>query len=162
MELYLLRHGIAENQRPGESDSLRALTAEGREKLDSVLKTARHARVEPSLILSSTYVRAIQTAEAAAKALKCTEPVIQSPTFTPDARPEAAWKELRDYQGQRAVLLASHEPFLGQFVAYLLAAPSLRVDVRKASLIRIDLDTFRPVPHGTLRWMLTPSVSPAQ
>ena len=40
MQIYLLRHGIAENAGPGQPDSERALTAEGREKLLRVLKRA--------------------------------------------------------------------------------------------------------------------------
>lgn len=159
MELYLLRHGIAENQKPGDLDSGRALTADGREKLACVLKAARRAGVTPSLILTSPYVRAVQTAEAAAVTLNFDGHVIQSKSFTPDSTPESAWQEIRDYQGESAILLASHEPLLSQLAAYLLGSPSLRIDVKKASLIRIDLDGFRSVPAGVLRWMLTASLA---
>ena len=43
MDIYLLRHGIAEDARPGISDSDRALTREGRDKLRRVLKRAQEA-----------------------------------------------------------------------------------------------------------------------
>ena len=43
MQIYLLRHGIAEDGKPGRPDSERALTEEGREKLRRVLKRARSA-----------------------------------------------------------------------------------------------------------------------
>ena len=69
MQIYLLRHGIAENASPGQPDSERALTAEGREKLRRVLKRARSAEVNPGAILSSPYKRALETAEVAAEAL---------------------------------------------------------------------------------------------
>jgi phosphohistidine phosphatase SixA len=49
VEIYLLRHGIAED---GHPDADRALTAEGKEKLRKVLKRS-DAKV--SLILSSPY-----------------------------------------------------------------------------------------------------------
>jgi phosphohistidine phosphatase len=64
VQIYLLRHGIAENTTP---DSERALTPEGREKLRRVLARARAADVALSLILSSPYRRAIETAEIAAE-----------------------------------------------------------------------------------------------
>jgi phosphohistidine phosphatase len=66
VQIYLLRHGIAEDSTP---DSERALTAEGREKLRRVLARARSADVTPSLILSSPYRRAIETAEIAVEVL---------------------------------------------------------------------------------------------
>ena len=43
MELYLFRHGIAEDAPPGRSDASRALTAEGRQRTAAVAKMARHA-----------------------------------------------------------------------------------------------------------------------
>ena len=45
MEIYLLRHGIAEDASPGSSDAARELTPEGREKTAAVLKRARGAGV---------------------------------------------------------------------------------------------------------------------
>ena len=43
MQIYLLRHGIAEDARAGLRDFERALTAEGSEKLRRVLERARAA-----------------------------------------------------------------------------------------------------------------------
>ena len=41
MEIYILRHGIAEEAAPGMKDSDRALTSEGAAKLETVLRRAR-------------------------------------------------------------------------------------------------------------------------
>jgi hypothetical protein len=41
--------------------------------------------------------------------------------------------------------------------AYLLGAPALQVDMKKAALMRIDVDRFGPRPAGVLKWMLTPA-----
>jgi hypothetical protein len=38
-------------------------------------------------------------------------------------------------------------------LAHLLAAPGLRVEMKKAAMMRIDLESFGAAPHGTLRWM---------
>ena len=53
MQLYLLRHGIAEAGLPGHPDAERALTGEGREKLRRVLKRARSAGAEPTANFAS-------------------------------------------------------------------------------------------------------------
>ena len=66
MKIYILRHGIAEEAQGNQPDSERALTAEGKKKLRSVLRTAAAADVAPSLILTSPLRRAVQTAQIAA------------------------------------------------------------------------------------------------
>ena len=43
MEIYLLRHGIAEDQRAGMRDADRALTSEGKKRLKEVLQVAKAA-----------------------------------------------------------------------------------------------------------------------
>ena len=62
MKIYLLRHGIAENGRPNQPDSERALTGEGRDQLRETLAVARKADTAPSLIITSPYRRAVETA----------------------------------------------------------------------------------------------------
>jgi phosphohistidine phosphatase len=159
MELYLLRHGIAQDARPGTADSARELTAEGREKTAAVLKLARQGGVNPSLILSSPYLRAHETAKIAAREVDYKGDIELADSLVPHGTPEKVWADLRDRAHEPAILLASHEPLLSTLVAYLLNAPSLRVDMKKAALVRIDIDGIRGVPHGVLRWMLVPKLT---
>ena len=159
MQIYLLRHGIAEDGKPGHPDSERALTDDGRSRLRRVLKRARSADVCPSLILSSPYVRAVQTAEMAADVFRYKGDLVRSAAFVPEASPEQAWEEIRLYADEAAVMVASHEPLMSAAVAYLLGSPGLQVDMKKAALVRIDMERFSAAPRGTLKWMLTPALS---
>ncbi len=161
MQIYLLRHAIAENARAGMRDADRALTAEGSEKLGRVLRCAKSAGVEPAVILSSPYRRAMETAQAAADILGYKGKIVQTPTLTPDASPEDAWDEIRNRSDESAVLLASHEPLMSTLAAFLLGAPTLQIDMKKAALVRIDCDRPLPAPAGTLKWMLTPALAGA-
>src|SRR5260370_40145282 len=47
MEIYILRHGIAEEGHAGMKDADRALTGEGAKKLQAVLRRGRAAAVVP-------------------------------------------------------------------------------------------------------------------
>jgi phosphohistidine phosphatase len=156
MQIYLLRHGIAEDARPGLADADRALTSEGREKLRRVLK---QAQVSPSLILSSPYRRAIETADLAAQTLGYAGKVVRIEALVPHGSPYAVWDELRARREETAVLLAGHEPLMSSIVAFLLDSPSLQVDMKKAALVRIDCERLGAKPDGVLKWMLTPAVS---
>jgi len=156
MQIYLLRHGIAEDPGPGVSDADRALTPEGKEKLRRVL---RRARLQPSLILSSPYQRAAETAALAAEVLGYTGKVVRISALVPGASPYELWDELRARKEEAAVLLAGHEPLMSTLAAFLLDSPALRVDMKKAALLRIDCDRLGSRPGGVLKWMLTPAVS---
>ncbi|HVV44334.1 MAG TPA: hypothetical protein VHC72_03990, partial [Bryobacteraceae bacterium] len=125
-----------------------------------VVRAARRAGVEPSLILSSPYRRAMETARIAADEFAWKGDIIRSSALTPAKSPEEVWTELRDYRKEPAVLLASHEPLLGRLVAHLLSSPALRVEMKKAAMVRIDVENSGPVPRGTLCWMLTPKLCP--
>jgi phosphohistidine phosphatase len=159
MEIYLFRHGIAEDAKPGRPDSARELTDEGRRKTADVLKLARKAGVLPTLILTSPYARARQTAQIAADELGYEGHILPIDSLVPHSSPENVWKDIRDHGHEQAILLAGHEPLLSYTVAYLLNAPSLRVEMKKAALVRIDLESLRAAPHGVLRWMLLPKMA---
>jgi phosphohistidine phosphatase len=158
MELYLFRHGIAEDGKPGSSDANRELTNEGRKKVAEVLKAARKSGVEPSLIISSPYKRAAQTAALAATGLDYTGGVLHTDTLVPHGSPEKVWSELREHKDETAILLAGHEPLMSRLVAFLLTSPALRIEMKKAAMVRIDVAAFGAVPHGTLRWMIYPKL----
>jgi phosphohistidine phosphatase len=159
MEVYLLRHGIAEESRPGVRDADRGLTAEGRDKLRRVLKRAHQAGVRPSVILSSPYRRAVETAEIAAETLEYRGEIVKTRVLVPEAPPQEAWNEISSRRAEEAILLASHEPLMSSMAAFLLSSPALQVEMKKGALARVDCGHFGPAPHGVLKWMLTAALA---
>jgi phosphohistidine phosphatase len=159
MELYLLRHGIAEDNSPTGRDVDRALTEEGRHKLHRVLKRAASAGVSPSLIISSPYKRAVETAEVAASELNYKGEILRAGTLIPDSSPPSVWSEIRGHRDESAILLAGHEPLFSATVAFLLGSTNAMVEFKKAALVRIDVHSFTAQPQGVLQWMLTPKLA---
>ena len=159
MDIFLLRHGIAEDAHAGQLDSERALTREGREKLKRVLKRAREGGAAPTLILSSPYRRAIETAEIAAESLDYHSEIVRTQALIPNASPGDAWNEIRSHRGEDSVLLASHEPLMSALLAHLLNSPALRVDFKKGALARIEAESAGPVPNCALKWLLTAALA---
>lgn len=162
MYIYILRHGIAEDGQPGQSDSDRALTAEGRKKLRNVLRVASVADVRPSLIITSPLKRAVQTAELAAEILDYKGDLLRTKALEPGAHPRMVWEEIRVHKDEARILLAGHEPLFSSLTAYLLGCPDLKVDFKKGALACVEIDRFGAEPHGALKWMITPKLaSPA-
>jgi phosphohistidine phosphatase len=159
MFVYVLRHGIADDAKPGEPDSSRALTAEGRKKLASVLERAKKAGAAPSVILTSPYLRAKQTARLAAQVFGCEGAVSETSALVPSGSPELVWDEISEYRSEEQLMVVGNEPLLSELVGYLLDSPSLQVDMRKASIVSISLESLRGGPRGVLQWMITPKLS---
>jgi phosphohistidine phosphatase len=158
MELYLFRHGIAEDAGPGLPDPKRALTDEGKRKVADVVKAARRAGAAPSLIVTSPYVRAVETAQIAVAGFDYKGDIVRTETLVPFGSPDKVWAELRDYREETAILLTGHEPLLSSLAAHLLASPALQVEMKKAAMVRIDVESLGAAPHGILRWIVTPKL----
>jgi phosphohistidine phosphatase len=124
-----------------------------------VAKMARAAKVRPSAIISSPYVRAVETARIAARELGFEGKLINAPELVPHGSPENVWNVIRERREDDSILLAGHEPLLSHLVSYLLASPALRVEMKKSALVRIDVDSLRGAPHGVLRWMVIPRLA---
>ena len=159
MEIYILRHGIAEDAPAGQPDSERALTSDGRKKLRNVLRVAASAGVAPSLIMSSPYKRALQTAQLAAEILEYQGDLLRTKALEPNSAPKAVWDEIRVHKDEARILLVGHEPLFSRLMAYLLGSLDLQVDFKKGAIACIELDRFPAEPHGVLRWMLTPRLA---
>jgi phosphohistidine phosphatase len=155
MDLYLLRHGIAEEGRAGTNDANRALTAEGRRKLRQVLTAACDAKVTLDLIISSPLKRALQTAEVARKTLKYKGDIVKTKSLEPGASVQQVWDEIRDHRDKSFLMMVGHNPLFSQLAAYLLGSPDVQIDFKKGGLMKISFEHFPPAPRGILCWYIT-------
>lgn len=155
MDLYLLRHGIAEEAGPGQNDWNRVLTDEGKRKLRQVLHAALDAKVAPSLILASPLKRTLQTAEIARDVLKAKIDIVPTPALQPGTTVEKVWDEVRLYKDLPALLIVGHNPTFGELAGYLLGSPSLQVDFKKGALMKVEIPSFSAAPRGALQWYFT-------
>jgi phosphohistidine phosphatase len=158
MQIYILRHGIAEEAKPGQPDSARRLTPEGKQKLQKILAVARQAGVRPDVLLSSPYKRALETAEIAHQALRPAERILQTDVLTPGYTPERVWDEIRLHREAEQVMLVGHEPQLSTVVGFLTSG---RVEMKKGAIARVDVDALGTRPLGTLVWLLTAKLAGA-
>ena len=158
MRLYILRHGIAEERGPGGDDAKRALTKEGVDELRQVMRAARHAKVNPELIITSPYVRAVQTAKVAAQVLGHMQPLVESEALVPSSTPQQVWEEVRIHKAAPELMIVGHDPLFSHIIGHLLGAPSAQVDMKKGALARIDFESFGVQPRGTLKWLIHPKL----
>ena len=162
MEIYILRHGAAEEPQTGHPDAERSLTPDGRKKLRNILKTAGAAGVAPSLILTSPYKRALQTAQMAAEILEYKGELLRTKSLEPGSSPKTVWDEIRVHKDELRMMLVGHEPLFSRLTAYLLGSPNLQVEFKKGAIVCIEVERFPTEPHAVLRWMLTSKLAAGQ
>jgi phosphohistidine phosphatase len=124
-----------------------------------VLKRAHKSGVSPTLIISSPYTRAMETAEIAARELEYHSEIVRSDRLLPNSTPPDLWSEIRAHRDEPSILLAGHEPLFSGTLAWMVGSTRAMVDFRKGGLARIDFSTIGADPRGVLQWMLTSKVS---
>jgi phosphohistidine phosphatase len=124
-----------------------------------VLQRAHKAGVNPTLIISSPYTRAMETAEIAARELEYNSEIVRSDRLLPNSTPPDLWSEVRAHRDEPSILLAGHEPLFSATLAWMVGSTRAMVDFRKGGLARIDFSTIGADPRGVLQWMLTSKVS---
>jgi phosphohistidine phosphatase len=161
MEIYLLRHGIAQDRDPKKypDDRLRPLTIEGLERMREIVRGMLKMGVEFDVVFDSGYTRARQTTETVTDAYRIDSRDIQTtPALEPDRDPSEVLALLDINKTAKRLLVVGHEPNLSLTVAYLTGGRDGNAfDFKKGALMRIDMQTIKK-GTGTLMWLLPPKV----
>jgi phosphohistidine phosphatase len=153
IELYLVRHAIAEERGPRwPDDARRPLTARGIARFRDVVSGLRAAGLCVDVVLTSPLVRAHQTADLLARGLEPRPGVQVVEALAPGATPQAVMAAARRANRAR-VACVGHEPDLGEVAAHLVGA-SRPLVFRKGGVCRIDFDA--PGGQGELVWFVPP------
>jgi len=155
--LYLVRHAIAEERGPKwPDDAVRPLTAGGMDRMRRVVAGLAGLDEPLSLILTSPFLRASQTAELLSDGLPKHPPVLPLPALAPGGSPQRTVKAFSaTARDVNAVALVGHEPDLGELASWVLGMPT-PLTFKKGGICRIDVETWPPRGHGQLVWFATP------
>src|SRR3954469_20645397 len=158
LELYLIRHGVAEERgKDWPDDSQRPLTADGIARLRKAARGLNAVDVGFDQIVTSPLVRTRQTADVFAEELKDKPPIVTSDALAPAGSPASVIQEITKHVRKARVALVGHEPNLGGPAAQLIGARN-PLEFKKGGICRIDFDMLPPKGGGMLRWFLTPKM----
>lgn len=160
MRLLVVRHAIAEARTPGarapKSDETRALTPEGRHKMERAAAGLREIIPEIEVLASSPLRRAAETAAIIAQAyggLRVDRVAELAPAAGIDR--VIAWLESQRARGTIAVV--GHEPDLSQAVCALLAGTNGPfLELRKGAACLLEFPGAVGRGAATLDWFLGP------
>lgn len=156
--LYIMRHGLAESG-AGMEDENRRITPEGHRALAAIATALKAQRMQPSVVVCSPLVRAVQTAEDMLQVLAPQQAPAVCPPLAPGHGPARVLDWLAEHHGQNpSVLLVGHLPDLGALTGYALGGPGAPAgySYQPGGMARIDLDGGIFPGAGILRWLLLP------
>jgi phosphohistidine phosphatase len=160
MELYVVRHGIAIDREDPKCppDPERYLTEEGIEKTKRVAAAVAALSASPDLILSSPYVRAMQTAEIFAAALDYPKQKIRrTDLLLPGSEPTLFFRELAKDKQTSTLFIFGHAPQLDDIIASALGSKHHLTSLKKAGVALLELKRVSP-PNGQLLWLAPPKL----
>ncbi|MEA5581838.1 phosphohistidine phosphatase SixA [Nodularia harveyana UHCC-0300] len=160
MELYLIRHGIAEERQPDIKDEERSLTKEGRQKTEKVAQKIKHLGLQFDVMITSPLVRARQTAEIMVTA-GLSNAWEESTHLAPNGNIDPwlnYWLEPKNYPQNTHIALVGHEPDLSNWAEILLwGKVKHSLVLKKAGMIGIKLPEIgSPLGRSQMFWLTPP------
>jgi phosphohistidine phosphatase len=151
MHLYLIRHGIAVDREDPNCppDTERPLTPKGMKRSHAAALGLRALDVKPNAVLTSPWLRAVQTAEIFCEALGySSKKIIRTDALKGTSAPSDLLRELQSMKA-RVVLCFGHEPHLHLVIGHVLHTSAKITELKKAGLALLELERVSP-PQGRL------------
>jgi phosphohistidine phosphatase len=151
MRLYLIRHGIAVDREDPNCppDTERPLTPKGIKKTHAAALGFRALDVKPDAVLTSPWLRAVQTAEIFCETLGYpSRKIMRTDALKGTSAPGDLLRDLQPMKG-KTVLCFGHEPQLHLVVSHVLRTSAKITELKKAGLALLELERVAP-PQGTL------------
>jgi phosphohistidine phosphatase len=151
LRLYLIRHGIAvdreDPQCPPDKD--RPLTPKGIKKTHASALGFLTLDAKPDFVLTSPWLRALQTAEIFCEVLGFpSKKIVRSDALKGTASPVDLFRELAQLKAEE-VLCFGHEPHLHLAIGQVLHSSARITELKKAGAACMELERISP-PQGQL------------
>jgi len=159
IELYLIRHGLAGEHGSYANDNERPLTEEGKKKTRQVAKRLLDLGLSFDLILTSSLVRAQQTASILLD-VGLSQTLEEMSYLAPGGNIHEWLDWLRSWQpeAESSLALVGHEPDLSTWTEMLLWGDAKGViTLKKAGIIGLTLpENTSPLGNCSLFWLAPP------
>jgi phosphohistidine phosphatase len=158
MHLYLVRHGIAMDRDDPKCppDPERPLTPKGIKKTHAAALGFAELNVQPDAILTSPWLRAVQTAEIFCEVMRISSnKIARVDTLKGTSTPTELFRDLAKLRAKE-VLCFGHEPHLHLVIGHVLHSGARITELKKAGIAYLNLEHISP-PQGQLLALYPPS-----
>ncbi|MEO8398304.1 MAG: phosphohistidine phosphatase SixA [Ignavibacteriaceae bacterium] len=158
MNIYLIRHGDAENSSSEIKDSERKLTAKGKEKMGKAVAGWKNIITHFDYVISSPFLRALQTAKIIAKAYEIDEHKLiidkrlKSGSTTEDVIEISNAFEAED------IAFVGHQPEFAEHVSKLVSDSGAYFEFKKGAIAKIVFFNKVKEGKGSLEFLIPPNI----
>ncbi len=155
MKVLFIRHAVAADKAAFHGSDLdRPLTDEGKEDARRMFETLTRLYKGPMTVFSSQALRARATAEIFCRCFHIPE-AVETALLNPGSEFEEFRKLVSTVRKDTEFLVVvGHEPDFSHILGNIVADDCLRIDVRKASCVEVEINSLC---KGELKLVLTPN-----
>jgi phosphohistidine phosphatase len=157
MNLYLIRHSIAENISINKKDFDRELTAEGKIIITKASESWKNYLGQIDVVLTSPLTRAMQTAEILSSNLQNIPNIIKDNNLGTGSR-TADLIDLLNSLDYKNVVVVGHQPDLSHHINNFCGTGSFNLAFPPASLAKIEFENSIKYGKGRLIYFIPPIV----
>jgi phosphohistidine phosphatase len=147
MKLVLIRHAVAIIR-----DANRYLTTEGRVFFRKTAHTMLKSGTDPNLILTSSFLRSVQTADILAESLSYIGPLLVMNELNAGFDLSALRKILHDFQSLQELVVVGQEPDMSSLTASLLSLAA-GFDFKRGAAVCLKINPFDLQEPALFKWM---------
>jgi phosphohistidine phosphatase len=160
MNLYILRHGIAESRDEAKypKDLDRPLSKKGLHKLTEVGELMDDLDIKPDYIISSPAKRCMESARQVQRIIGIKKSrILSSEKLLPDMPISGIIEELSQKFPHNDILLVGHEPYLSSLVSQLTSGNTdAAIQLKKGALCCLKIDEISVNKCAFLTLLLNP------
>lgn len=159
MDIVIVRHAPAKDSlkwlSKGREEGQRPLTKKGIAKMQAAIRGLRQLLGHVDVMMSSPWVRAMQTAELLKEAYKL-DTITSVEALLPHKHPEDLLKELRLHDQESTVMLVGHETYLSECLAYLtVGTHDPFMYFQKGGVAYLSCEGHPTAGACDLKWLMT-------
>ena len=157
MNLYLIRHSIAENISIDKKDFDRELTSEGKSVIAKTSQAWKNYINQLDIVLSSPLTRAVQTAEIISSNLQTNQNLIKDNNLGTGSRTSDLIALLNSLEYEN-VAVVGHQPDLSIHLNNFCGTGSFNLVFPPAALAKIEFDNSIKYGRGKLVYFIPPII----
>jgi phosphohistidine phosphatase len=157
MNIYLIRHGDSEGISKGLKDSERKLTPDGVLKIRNASLFWKNIIPEFEYIISSPYLRALQTAKIIATVYNFKKEIFIDKSLGCGSETESLIEIFNSFQSGE-IALVGHQPDLSNHLSRLISGSGASVEFKKGAIAKISFNNKVREGKGVLEFLVPPGI----
>jgi phosphohistidine phosphatase len=157
MNIYLIRHGKAENKSEIKPDEERELTEEGILEVEKAANLWKQHINKFDIILSSPLKRAIQTAEIIKNVFNVNAEILKETSLLNGGLTDDLLNVVTEFETEEIAMIG-HQPDLANHISRIASLSEINIKLPPATIAKISFKDNPIIGEGILEFLIPPLI----